>query len=927
MKSKSVVSMAIVIAMAVLCIGGNAFAVLNGDGTEANPYLIQSRADFDTFAIAANSATYWASGKYTKLMCDLDLGGTTYTGALIAPDTSTTSGFQGTQFTGILDGNGHVVSNLTITASTQDYIGLFGYIGSGGQIKNLGSVDGHITGRSNVGALCGRSYGAITSCYTTGTVTGSASYVGGLAGMNYTGTITTCYATCAVSGGSYAGGLCGDSLGAINQSHATGTVTGTSYVGGLCGDNSYTISQSYATGAVTGTSYVGGLAGYNNNSKTIVLSYATGAVTGSSYVGGLCGYNYIGRLRQCYATGAVTGTGDYVGGLCGYMDTATISQSYCTGLVTGSSSFVGGLCGGYYNYTNDMFNSCFWDTQTSGKTTSRGGVGKTTAQMQNVNTFLSEGWDFLAETANGTCDYWMLPAGGGYPVLAISQGIIPLEPAGDGTEEEPYVIADANGLGTIWYRPSAYYVLANDIDLVGIQWGMAVVPDFSGVMDGKGFCIRNLCIVNGTGKVLGLFGWAKCVKNLDLENCTITGDSTVGTLAGGNTGSISNCHVTGSVSGNWTGGLCGTNSGTISNCSAATTVTGSIAKGFSYYIGGLTGANNGTISNCYSTGAVIGAGQSEYLGGLVGWNQSGNVSNCYSTSTVTCGSGNGLYIGGLVGENYASSTIANSCSDGATSGLNMVGGLVGRNYSGSIANCYSNGAASGVDMVGGLVGQNYGSVHDCYSTGGVIGQTNVGGLTGWNNSAISNCYSTGAVSGSSYVGGLVGISWGYQQSWQYQCNWVCNEYGDCWQECTLVPVTVPVEDKSLLHFSFWDIDRSGKSQSSGGEGKTTPQMKTISTYTSAGWDFTNEILHGTNDLWRMCTDGADYPRLNWQSAYGDFACPNGINIEDLSVLVQRWLSSGCNSSNNFCGNTDINASGTVDMMDYAMMAQHWLEGI
>ena len=83
MKSKSVFLTAIL--TVVLCFGGNVFAVLSGDGTEANPYLIQSRGDFDEFANPANSATYWASGVYTKLMLNLSLSGTTDTQAVIAP--------------------------------------------------------------------------------------------------------------------------------------------------------------------------------------------------------------------------------------------------------------------------------------------------------------------------------------------------------------------------------------------------------------------------------------------------------------------------------------------------------------------------------------------------------------------------------------------------------------------------------------------------------------------------------------------------------------------------------------------------------------------------------------------------------------------------------------------------------------------------
>jgi hypothetical protein len=50
-------------------------------------------------------------------------------------------------------------------------------------------------------------------------------------------------------------------------------------------------------------------------------------------------------------------------------------------------------------------------------------------------------------------------------------------------------------------------------------------------------------------------------------------------------------------------------------------------------------------------------------------------------------------------------------------------------------------------------------------------------------------------------------------------------------------------------------------------------------------------------------------------------------MEDLSYFVQRWLESDCASSNNYCGGADMDASGAVDMKDYALFASHWLEGI
>jgi hypothetical protein len=104
-------------------------------------------------------------------------------------------------------------------------------------------------------------------------------------------------------------------------------------------------------------------------------------------------------------------------------------------------------------------------------------------------------------------------------------------------------------------------------------------------------------------------------------------------------------------------------------------------------------------------------------------------------------------------------------------------------------------------------------------------------------------------------------------------------------------------------------------------------MKTLSTFTSAGWDFTGETANGTNNYWRMCIDGADYPRLNWESMAGDFACPDGVNFVDFAYFAARWPMAGCNSSNNFCGGADINTSGTVDLADFAIFANYWLDGL
>jgi hypothetical protein len=288
-----------------------------GSGTGGDPYQIANVTDL--LAMGADANDY---GSNFVLTADINLGTSgPFTTAVIAPDTDNTNGtFDGNAFTGIFDGNDHKISNLTIDTggAGNDYLGLFGKIGSGGQIKNLGLINVSITDGNN------------------------SSNIGGLVGGNEGGTVSNCHATGTVAGGSNSiclGGLVGYSSngGLIIQCYATGTITGgnnSEILGGLVGDNSSgTVSNCYSTGAVTGGNssyFLGGLVGYNYNS-TISNSYSTGAVTGgnnSVILGGLVGSNHA-TVSNCYSTGTVAGGSSSIqlGGLVGW-NTFPVSSSY-----------------------------------------------------------------------------------------------------------------------------------------------------------------------------------------------------------------------------------------------------------------------------------------------------------------------------------------------------------------------------------------------------------------------------------------------------------------------------------------------------------------------------------------------------------------------------------------------------------------------
>ncbi|HEY4697076.1 MAG TPA: YDG domain-containing protein, partial [Gallionella sp.] len=273
-----------------------------------------------------------------------------------------------TQFTGNFDGLGHSISNLVINRPTTNDVGLFGYTATGSAVRNVGLVNGSVSGK-NSGGLIGQNWGTISHSYFTGTVIGSSNNVGGLVGLN-SGSISNSYATGSVS-----------------------SVIGTNNVGGLAGLNSGSISNSYASVSVGGNNNVGGLVGLNN-AGAISTSYATGSVTGSSLLGGLAGNNSLGTITDTYATGNVSGGAgsNNIGGLLG-QNSGTVSTSYSIGGVSGTLS-VGGLVG---NNTGTIGNS-YWDNQLSGQTAGigagviAGATGLTTALTMQQSSFI--GFDF-----------------------------------------------------------------------------------------------------------------------------------------------------------------------------------------------------------------------------------------------------------------------------------------------------------------------------------------------------------------------------------------------------------------------------------------------------------------------------------------------------------------------------------------------------
>ncbi|MCL2179138.1 MAG: hypothetical protein FWC28_02585 [Proteobacteria bacterium] len=126
------------------------------------------------------------------------------------PSNWTPIGTQDARFNGSFDGGGFTITNLHMDAPNSDHQGLFGYIGLGALIRNLGVIGGTVSGNDSVGGVVGlHFYGTVQGCYATSNVNGKGA-VGGVVGKNDgRGTVQNCYATGSVNGDNSAGGVVG----------------------------------------------------------------------------------------------------------------------------------------------------------------------------------------------------------------------------------------------------------------------------------------------------------------------------------------------------------------------------------------------------------------------------------------------------------------------------------------------------------------------------------------------------------------------------------------------------------------------------------------------------------------------------------------------------------------------------------------------
>jgi hypothetical protein len=364
--------------------------LLAGIGTPEFPYLIGLR---ETLEYLSDTVALWdgvnhlGSANHFRQTADIDMTGVAWTPI----------GNQTTQFSGVYDGGGRTISNVSITG-VGDRIGLFGRTRDATVSSvTLNGFFADVTGES-VGALIGQASGGLdvhdVQVLNT-SISASVGKVGGLVGRLDPDTASSSArlsrifigSSVAVSGGSEVGGVVGQlnrggplsALPTVVAHHITtsATVTGTNKVGGVVGlaqivnqNRGSEFASIRVDGSVTGTSgSVGGLFGEffvsSSNSfdsdATVMDVVSTAHVEGGGgFVGGLIGdffsnpsqngtQNGFVLMHRVAAYGEVTSSAATVGGLIGrlrpWSGSITISEAVAFGDVGGVTEQVAGLIG------------------------------------------------------------------------------------------------------------------------------------------------------------------------------------------------------------------------------------------------------------------------------------------------------------------------------------------------------------------------------------------------------------------------------------------------------------------------------------------------------------------------------------------------------------------------------------------------------
>lgn len=553
-----------------------------GEGTQDNPFQIETAAELAYFAKNVNAGN-WYDGEYIVLKNDLDLNNQEWTPI----------GNARKPFKGNFDGNNHTVTGMKISGAW-DCVGLFGGCtrhNVDSAIKNITVKNSDIHGEKFVGAIVGRAEEInIENCRSIGNTINGETDVGGICGK-----------------------IGGYSVGKVSQCYNSSKVTGRVRVGGIAG--------------------MGGIAENCLNTGEIMIINKAYQSAGGGIFGIFDDTTASASITACVNLGKVSG-GESFGGIVGKTETSStghISNCYYNmdaitgGFDAGTALTAGQLCGAL----PEGLDSTIWkegsvNISTAKATDTGSRFGTATGTYINLTKVAEIG---ETKTASVPVYNYVTTNGNDWDTYTLI------------TTAEEFAAIGQNKNEAKW---SANYVLGNDIDVNDVKLSSIGDPGtpYTGKFSGDGHTIGHIDMTEDKQTYSsGLFGTIGYSKTLNSEkesgkvmllaaNGAIVSSDIAGGICGNlSVGEIYGCSFTGTVKGHTAGGICGNaGQGTmISQCFFEGDVQGRSAAA------GICGNSPFTvIDHCISIAAIAGDGD---RAGIV-YSGDRGATNCYFNNDI-----------------------------------------------------------------------------------------------------------------------------------------------------------------------------------------------------------------------------------------------------------------------------------------------------
>lgn len=580
-----------------------------GDGTEDNPYIINSISQWQNL----NNFAQAGEDTYFKLAKNLN-----FNRQEIVPISD---------FRGILDGDDHQIYNFVINSSAAS-VGIFESL-TNAEISNLGISSFEISAASaeHVGALAAEaSNSTILFVYADGGDISASGVIGGLVGSISGTTISGSYASVSITG------------------------QNSGFVGGFVGQatNSSNISQSYSGGNIVGLNNIGGFIGLAQDSS-ISNCYTTSAIVSS--------YN--------------SAQDSSIGGFIGQSSGAAISNSFMHGSVKTSLANAGVFIG--YNSSSSLQNNYAWNVnnlrlvQRGDQSQSISFL--TTEQFLSASNF--NGFDFISVWGMSKQSYPVLrnvPNASEISETVMGSGTendpyLIFDRQTFSEIEEYYTQSVSTRSGE-----KIYFRLMQDIDLSGDDWqALFSSQAFTGVLDGNGNSITSVSL-SATSN--GIFQQAQnaIFKNIVLSNPRISSTAENVAILCGNATSTSFENIT--VQGGTVSSQSSTAAvvGTSSDCTFENiTLQNATLSGVS--AGGVSAVStNDTFSSITIEQSNISA--TNYAGGVASSTTNSEIGQAeVRNSTITASNAGGIVGSMQGGEILLSNSLLNNLSGALAGGV------------------------------------------------------------------------------------------------------------------------------------------------------------------------------------------------------------------------------------------------------------------